>query len=447
MSQIAAGSHAHDDSHKHHHGVDVARVLRDDNISFPPGSGKLGLPLLAVGGIAAILALLLGKVGFGNATFRHGLAAYHVGAMMVLAISLGAMFFIMIFQLMNSGWTGSLRRQYENVMSFLPFAFLLAAVTPVVDYFAGGQLFAWMDPAHYDDPILHHKWFYFFGPHGDHEHSGKAFPMMFFARLVLYGVAWTFFSRRLWSLSREQDRTGDRGCTAKMRRLSSWGIVVMALTTAFCAFDLLMSLDYRFFSTIWGVYYFSGSMFACSYIMGLLIAWIRSKNKMEGAATEEHFHDLGKLAFVFTVFWAYIAFSQYFLIWYSNIPEETAYFNFRKYGDPMWKTLSALLVFGHFFFLFFFMISRHVKKNMSLFKFAAFVAIAMHALDIFWIVRPMVYARGDAPQGLAYLIDALGIVGFFLIFVGFIIRKVVSGPLVAVNDPWMRESLSHKNYM
>jgi hypothetical protein len=436
-------------------GDQFASVLREENISLPRSAGGKGVPLMGVGLLLAVGAIVLGMMKAAGATFAHGLAAYHVGAMAVLAASLGATFIVMIFHLFNAGWTGTVRRQFENLMSFLPFAAILAFVTPIIDFFVGGgQLFLWMSPEASHDLLLQEKWIYFFGSSFNSTMEGhKNFPLFFFARGVFYIAFWFFVSRRLYSWSLQQDQTGDPTLTSKARFQSAWGILVLALTTAFCAFDWLKSLDYRFFSTMWGVYYFAGGAFASTYLVTLIFAMLRGKGRLEGAVTKEHFHDLGKMAFSFTVFWAYIAFSQYFLIWYSNIPEETAYYNYRKSGEIgalSWNTVSTLVVWGHFAALFLFMISRHVKKNPKLVALAAIWALFMHAVDIFWIVRPMVYAgmpAGEIPGLASGIIDLAGLIGFAMIFAGYLMHKIPSAPLIAVRDPRLHEALEHKNYV
>ena len=142
-------------------------------------------------------------------------------------------------------------------------------------------------------------------------------------------------------------------------------MIVFALTTTLAAFDWLMSLDPHWYSTMFGVYYFAGAWWGSSpswpcVFVGLNASGCLAKN----VVTLEHFHDMGKLLFAFTVFWAYIAFSQYFLIWYANIPEETVWFLHRQEGS--WMTISVLLLAGHFLVPFFFLMSRHIKRRTRL---------------------------------------------------------------------------------
>ena len=427
----------------------TAPALRRDNISFSPGAGRgMGTGLIGLGAVLVLAAAGLGYTGWGGVWARQALAAYHLGAMAVLAMCLGAMFFVMAFHLMNSGWTGTIRRQFENVMSFLPFAWLLIMPTLVIEVMrrAGneGHLFSWLTPEAAHSHELQAKWTYFFGPMSEPGTPG-AFPAFFIVRAILYGVIWTVLSRRLMGFSVEQERSGTAAPMAKARFMSAWGMLLFALSTAFAGFDWLMSLDYRFFSTMWGVYYFAGAAFSSSALLAMVLAILRLKGKLEGAVTEEHFHDLGKLMFTFTVFWGYIGFSQYFLIWYSNIPEETAYFNFR--AGEHWLPLGQFLIIGHFVIPFIVLLFRKVKRSPKALIVMALWAILLEVLDMYWIVRPTVYGEGAGPGAAALIVDVLGIVGVLAVFAGYLVRKIPQATLVALNDPRMEEALGHKNYV
>lgn len=434
------------DTHAHggHHGADIRHLLRTENITPASGSGAKGSAFLIAGLIAAALALGVGFTGVGGVTLKHALASYLVGVMGVLAICLGATFFVLVFHLMQAGWTATLRRQFENVMSFLPYAWLLLLPVVGVELVKHGVLFRWMSPDMAGDLVLNKKAGFFYWPGA----IGHGLPLFFLLRTFIYGGFWFFLTRRLISLSREQDATGSVEPSAKARFTAAWGMPVFALSTAFVAFDYMMSLDFRFFSTMWGVYYFAGAAFSAVAVVTFLLTRLRGSGKLQGVVTSEHFHDLGKLMFSFTVFWAYIAFSQYFLYWYANLPEETAYFQHRYQGP--WLYLGVFLMVGHFAVPFLLMISRIPKRNPATIGVLALWAVLVHFADIFWIVRPMVRTGPDldAPvPTMGYLVDALAIVGVLLVFAGFVTRRVGSSPLVAVNDPYIHEGLSHRNYV
>jgi hypothetical protein len=155
------------------------------------------------------------------------------------------------------------------------------------------------------------------------------------------------------------------------------------------------------------------------------------------------------MLFAFTVFWAYITFCQYFLIWYSNIPEETAFFLYRTSEGSPWRSLGIFLMIGHFIAPFLIVLFRPVKKSPTLLGLMALWAILVHVADIYWVVRPMVYAANPNPppatQGL--WVDLAGILGVLALFAGYLVWKVPAGRLVAVRDPRIHEALEHRNYV
>lgn len=419
--------------------------LRHENISLAAGAGGKGRILIAAGVLAVAACALIGYVGPNDIHARQALAAYHVGVMAVMAMCLGALFLMLVFHLTQAGWPSPFRRQLENIAGFLPVVYLMVWPTIIAEIAVGGRMFQWLTDARVGNALLNHKSFWFFA-NAEIGHGTIPFPTFFIIRAILYGLVWTYLVKRLTALSREQEVAPDAGPFMKARFTSAWGMLLFALTTAFAAFDWLMSLDYKFFSTMWGVYYFAGAAFAGSALTALILAVLRGKGKLLGAVTDEHFHDLGKLMLSFTVFWAYISFSQYFLIWYSNIPEETAFYLYRS---DHWAGLGILLMFGHFIVPFLILLFRGVKRNPRILAAMAVWAIIIHILDIYWIVRPMVYSHmPDAPHGpLVALVDVLGIVGVMAIFAGYLVIKIPSSTLIGIGDPYLPEGLEHKNYV
>ncbi|TVQ63443.1 MAG: hypothetical protein EA378_01835 [Phycisphaerales bacterium] len=437
MSQMTADQYrAHLERTRRH------PALAADNIHLPAGSGTK-LSALCFGVALAGLALtLLGAV---VVNVKHALAAYQVGVMSVLAIALGSLFMIMIFNLVNAGWHGTVKRQWEHLFSMLPLCVLLVfpvlAIEVIRAVVAGDSgrdgflLFEWLNPAISGTFLIEHK-------------AGFLNAPFWLLRFVLYAAIWIFLAQRLYSLSKQQDLTGDRWLSQKARFMSGWGTLVLALTSSFAAFDWMMSMDYRFFSTMWGVYYFAASAGASVATLVIVLAILRGMGRLTGAVTDEHFRDLGKFLFAFSVFWAYIGFSQYFLIWYANIPEETAYYLRRMTGG--WEALSFFLIAGHFVVPFVLLLFKPVKHSTLGLALVAGWLLVMHVLDMFWIIRPMVYVQDWAslnPGPTGWWVDVAAIVGVFALFAGVLIRKIASGPLVAANDPYLHESLKHKNYV
>lgn len=426
MTQVTANSFDFDSPQAAHF-----PALRAENVSFSKGSGRVLALALGVVGLAGAAATVGGGFAVNPA---HAMAAWHVGATGVLAAALGSLFFVLVMHLTNAGWSTTIRRQWENIAFLVPLAFLLAALVPAFDFFKGGLLFTWMNPRFDADYLLGKK-------------TSYLNPGFYFLRLFIYFIVFTLLSYRLASLGRLQDRTGDKWITLKARFTSSWGMLIFALCTAFAGFDLLMTIDFRFFSTMWGVYFFAGGAFASAAVLAIVLFALRSAGKVKGVITDEHSHDLGKLMFSFTVFWAYIAFSQYFLIWYSNIPEETAWFVHRKVGG--WHTMFVILCLGHFAAPFLILIFRGVKRSPALLAAVAVGMLAVHFADMIYIIRPAVYAANPeaSPGPAAWWVDVAGIAGAIGIFGFFLVQRIASVPLVPLQDPRLPEALEHKNYV
>jgi len=189
---------------------------------------------------------------------------------------------------------------------------------------------------------------------------------------------------------------------------------------------------------MFGPYFFAGSVVCTFGMLSLLGVLLRWGGLLRDVITAEHFHDLGKLLFAFTVFWAYIAFSQFMLIWYANIPEETAWYAHRAGG---WLGTSTLLALGHFVVPFFFLLPRGIKRAPTSLFLAALWIMAMHYVDIYWLVMPVLYHHGPHPT----LFDALTFVGVGGLFVAIFARQLCRHPLIPTRDPRLPESLTFQN--
>ncbi len=442
MTQLTAHPGAAAASHAPH----TYPELRGDNIA-PPSAAKGLAGVFLIIGLAGLGATVAGGMAAGKPL--QALAAYHVGACMALTMSLGCMFLVMVFHLTSAGWASTIRRQCENVMALVPWCGLMVVIGIVIDTMMGKsgdrQLWSWLNDANAHNTLLQGK-------------AGFLNPKFFAIRAAVYLTVWTVLSRALLSLSIRQDRGPDVSLNARAKWMSSWGMLLFALSVAFASFDWLMSLDFTFFSTMWGVYFFAGSAYSGVALTIIICAWLRRQGKLQGVVTSEHFHDIGKLLLVFTVFWTYVAFSQYFLIWYSNIPEETAFFNARvpsphEPDGPVvannWVYVGALLCIMHFALPFPILLFRGVKQRYMLLTVMAVLALVAHFIDLFWIVRPVVYPGNvEDPIGLSsWWIDAAGVAGVLGVFGFLVMRRISSGPLVAVNDAWIDEAMHHKNYV
>ncbi len=407
------------------------QLLSEENIN-PPTSAAARVSGMLLGlGTLGVAGTIVGSFVVGQS---YAMASWHAMAMAALAITLGAMFWVMIFHLTMSGWSITLRRQFENLMKMMPIAIALVAPVLIIEIISGGVLFKWMNPAvTAGDPVFASKQPYLNIP-------------FFVIRWMIFVTVWMFLSTRLWNLSTRQDITGDKWLSNKARFTSSWGMPLFALTTAFAAFDWLMSLDYHFFSTMWGVYYFAGGVFSSIATIIVMLFFIQRTGRLEGLVTNEHRHDLGKLLFGFTVFWSYIAFSQYFLIWYSNIPEETAFMVLREQHG--WRYVTLTLMWGHFIVPFVILLFAGIKRNKTTLTILAVWMLLMHLVDLFWIVLPNIHVGELRTVNMSGLwVNVSAALGVFGIYFGLLARRVASGPLVPLKDPRMPESLHHRNYV
>ncbi|MBN2328840.1 MAG: quinol:cytochrome C oxidoreductase [Candidatus Omnitrophica bacterium] len=340
-----------------------------------------------------------------------------------LSLSLGALFFVMLQHLTRAAWSVAVRRIAEIVAASVP----LFAILFIPILFGLTTLYHWTDgEAAAHDPLLQSK----------SPYLNSAF---FLVRCVFYFACWWILSRYLFARSLQQDKSGDPSLTLKMEKVSAPGMILFALTLTFAAFDWLMSLDAHWYSTIYGVYYFAGSAVGFLALLTILCFLLQRSGRLTNVITIEHYHDLGKLLFAFIFFWAYIAFSQYLLIWYANIPEETAWYLKRQEGPWLW--ISLLLLFGHFIIPFLGLLSRYPKRRKTILAGWAAWMLIMHWIDLYWLVMPE-FSRGRIPFHVIDLGCLLGIGGLFLATIAYIARGRSLAPL---RDPRLGDSLTFEN--
>ena len=393
--------------------LDIATETRRLDGVVRPGLVLCGL--LAVVGIAGSL-LVAGAVEGGTG---YLLETYLVSFAFFLGISLGALFFVLLQHCTRAGWSVVSRRVAEALAANV---WLMAAlVVPVV--LGMHHLYHWADvAAAAHDPLLAGK-------------TGFLNPTFFVVRLVVYFAVWGLMASFLFRTSVAQDESGDPALTLRMERLSAPGMVLFALSLNFAAFDLLMSLDPHWFSTIFGVYYFSASVVVFLAVMPKILYALQVRGILKNAITVEHYHDFGKLLFGFIVFWAYIAFSQYMLIWYGNLPEETEWFLKRQTGE--WATVSLILIFGHFVLPFLLLVSRFIKRRPVLLAVTGAYVAVMCWIDIYWLVIPE-FSPGVARFG---LLDVLCFLGMSGVFSAGLVLRLRKHSVIAEKDPRLEESL------
>ena len=400
--------------------IDLHEIsLKEQNLSF------LSRRVIQTAGIFGVLnlaiALLVGVQSPDG--MRHFWHSYLVAICFWTSLSLGALFFIAIQLLTRSGWSVALRRIAEifaasitvNAITFVPI---------LVGLILGqSSLYIWNDPAlAATDELIRNKTPYLNAP-------------FFVLRSIIYFVAWSYLARKFWRGSFQQDTNGDPEITLRLERLSAPALLVSALTVTFASIDWIVSLDPHWFSSIFGIYFFSGSIVGFLAALTLCVALLQRRSGLMTMVAEKHRHDLGKLLFGFNCFWAYIAFSQYLLIWYANIPEETAWFKARQSGG--WATVSLLLIAGHFVLPFLGLMPRRMKEIPQVLTFWAFVLLMMHAVDLYWLIFPTLDSSG--PQ--VFLQPILCLIGIGGIYLAGWLLIAGKNSLIPLGDPRLGESL------
>lgn len=281
----------------------------------------------------------------------------------------------------------------------------------------------------------------------DADGKGKGFtwfePMLFALRLVLYFAVLSVIGWFYWTRSIKQDETGDIELTTKREWWAPASTAAFALMITFMSFDLIMSLDPAWYSTMFGVIFFANS-FTAGIAGTILVCMILQKKGYLKTVNVEHYHDLGKLLFAFVFFWGYVSFSQFMLIWYASLPETTYWFEIHgmttvktapQYGSG-WTYLSLLILFGHLFVPFAFLLSRHVKRNLTALACAAVWMLLMVYLDFYWYVMPFF----ESP-GVTFGLPEIGAVLMLLavVLAAFVRRYARYAPL-AHGDPRLHES-------
>jgi hypothetical protein len=334
---------------------------------------------------------------------------------------LGGAFFAAIQWLTGAMWSAPIRRLSESFTAYLPFVL----ISMVVLYFGIHHLYIWSHPEHVKgDIILEGK-------------SGYLSTGFFMVRQLVAVLIWLFFAKKMVGNSLAQDVKGGMFHTLKNRALAPAFLALFAVTFTMVSFDELMSLDPHWFSTMYGVYCFAGLFYSNLALTCLLTVFLKSKGKLEGIVNDNHLHDLGKFMFAFTVFWAYIGFSQFMLIWYANLPEETGYF-LRRFTDS-WFYLSVFLLLGKFMVPFFLLLPRDSKRNPKMLGFVACWMLFAQWVDFMWLVQPEFYK--DGPRfGFLEIGTFLGFAGVFLFLVS---RFLAKNNIVAIGDPRLAESVHH----
>jgi hypothetical protein len=389
-----------------------------------PQPGKLTIP----GGLKTIYAVFM---LIGALTIAAGLIqrdgqeriwhSFLTSFMYFADLALGGLFFAAIQHVAKVGWSVTVRRLVEALTAYLPYA----AVSAVGLFFGAKSLYEWTHPeavAH--DFILQGK-------------AGYLNLPAFAIRMAIFFAGWLWFKRALVGNSIKQDETGDARLTLKNVGLSIAFLLFFALSYSLFTVDALMSLSPHWYSTIWGVYNFSGLFQSSLAMIILLTVFVMNKGLVRGLVNENHLHDLGKFLKAFTVFYAYIGFSQFLLIWYANLPEETIFYLNRASGP--WMAVTWSLLIFKFAVPFLMLLPKAAKRSPSYLCLVSVLILVMQYVDIHW----MVYPNLDNSQYLFGWQEVGIFLGFLGVFLASVMGFLAKNNLVPIRDPRLEESIHH----
>ena len=370
--------------------------------------------LLALG---AVVGLGLSVVGAFVAPHQFSFSWLFAFAVYFTLLA-GCFFWIVVHHATDAEWSVVVRRQLENLAMLMP----LMALFLIPILLLRHHLYEWMNIAPGENHLLDSKRAYLNWN-------------FFLVRSIFY---FAFFIAAAWLFRRfsiQQDRDGNPAFTLKMRKLAFISLPLFGLSLTFGAYDWLLGLEYKWFSTMWGPYIFAGAAGSSMSLLVLVITGLRKAGYLKETVTTEHYHVMGKWMLSFTVFWAYIGFSQYMLIWYANIPEETEWFIRRNVES--WNTLTLFLVIGRFFIPFAILLMRSPKKKPHRLCLIAGWIIFMQIIDMYIVVLPVLHGTG-VHISIWDFVPLLGIGATLAFFYLWIVRKA---SLFPNRDPRLLESL------
>ena len=394
---------------------------------FPSKAKRLAYILIGVGFIGLILGF------FVEHDSSRIWANLLLNSYYFLGISLTGVFLAAAHQIGYGGWHIQLKRIFESTGAYIPFLGAVVILILVAAYLNKDHfhLYHWLNPEVYDPESSHY----------DKILAGKRaflnFPFFAF-RLIFYILLWSFLAWLLWKVSVKEDEIGGLKYYKRNKAYAAIFIVIFAITSSTSSWDFIMSIDPHWYSTLFGWYNFASYAGAGVAAITLIVLFLKSQGYLEKVG-QDHFHNLGLFMFGFSVFWAYLWFSQYMLQWYANIPEETIYFEARLQGRLLFKILFYLNIICCFFFPFLFLMTRAAKRNPRKLLIAASVIIFGHWVDYYLMVMPG-GAGEHAGLGFIELFVFSGFAGGYILVV---LSTLTKASLVPVNHPFLRESIYH----
>ena len=419
------------------------------NFTFSKRARSISMALIILGAVATLVGVMGDHTDHHQRTWANLL----VNGFFFLGISLGALFFFALQNATETGWTVLVRRVYEGIMAYLP----IGAIVMVVVLAAGSMhvhhIYHWMDNTLYHQymvmdgevvkPALAGNASAVLNPNYDAIMAGKGAFLnqpFFWVRTLLYLGVFLVFARWFRKQSLSMDHmSGDTLVRTHLLlyRRSALFLVFFAVFSSTLAWDWLMSIDAHWFSTLYGWYAFSGMWVSAMVTSVVMVLYLKRKGYLP-QVSNSHIHDMGKWVFAISFLWSYLYFSQFMLIWYSNIPEEVTYFQSRINEHPV-------LLWGVFFINFavpmVLLMSRDAKRNPRFLIGVGAVIFIGHWLDVIMMVMPG--ALGHHFHGVG-LLEAGMFMAFLGLFVYTVLGALTKAPLTPVNHPYLEESIHHQ---
>jgi hypothetical protein len=349
------------------------------------------------------------------------------------------LFFVAIQYAAQAGWSAGVIRIPLAMGQWIPIAGVLMIILFFADYLTHGAIFHW---THHDlyvkdadgfDSIINKKAPYFYWPL-----AGGTFPLFFVLRmLIFFGLWYMFFARIKSTMLAEDLEANNTEYWYKNRRLSTYFLLIFAVSSSISAWDWVMSIDTHWFSTMFGWYVFASWWVTGLSMIVLIVAYLKSAGYLK-VVNSNHLHDLGKFVFAFSIFWTYIWFSQFMLIYYANIPEETVYFLERMDNAP-YSWIFYLNLILNFVLPFLLFMTRDAKRHLSTLKVITPIVIVGHWFDFYNMVTPGIM-KHEGGIGFIEIGLALTFLALYLLVVLGALSKL---PLIGKNHPMLQESLHH----
>jgi hypothetical protein len=388
-----------------------------------------------------VAGLVVAGAGLFVSGATAGLTAYLVGVGFWTAIAIGMLMMILIHHIFDSSWSVVLRRQYEHGVAAFPWLLLLFLPLLLASVFGKHDLvWPWMNPEHQLVPsteVVKEDLLYV-------KKSGFLnLPAFAIGSVVFFGL-WIWLSARLRKASFAQDADGSVDWSRYNARTAAFGIPIVGLSLTGAAIYWFKSLEYHWFSTMYGVWFFANCMRGALSVGILMQIWLYNRGDLKGILKKDHLWAIGQLMLAFTVFWAYVSFSQYFLIWNANVPEETFWYNIREYGD--WWPVSLFLVFGNFLLPFLLLLSYRFKVTHRTIRRIAYFVLFVVFVDLDYNILPALKDGGGNPLpffSLNLLWAVASVVGVGGIAIWAYLRDLPKTKLIPIRDPRIGECLNH----